>query len=154
MGEHADKPDRTEQSRQDEDATRAMPPVRGSGDPDGSSTDTQRRRRNAPSVDWNKAKEQIVALLAGVARWLGVIFAVILVLQVIFVIGEANPDNSIATFVRDWSEGLALGFEDLFTPDDAKLRTLVNYGIAALFWLVVSAIVAKIIRRIGDSIDV
>ena len=43
----------------------------------------------------------------------------------------------------------ALGFKDLFTPDDPKLQVLVNYGIAALFWLIVSAILAEIIRRVG-----
>lgn len=159
MGEHADRPDGAQQVRQDDDETRAMPPApaapaSGGGDAASSRAEGARRRRSTPSMDWRKAKEQIVALLAGVVRWLGVIFALILVLHVIFVIGEANPDNSIATFVREWSDGLVIGFQDLFTPDDTKLRTLVNFGLAALFWLVVSAVVAKIIRRIGDSIDV
>lgn len=167
MAEHVDKPERTEQlsgeGRQDEDVTRAMSPQPPAGSAGASSSGAAssdngsqraKRRRAASSVDWAKAKDQIVGLLAGVVRWLGVIFAVILVLEVIFVIGEANEDNGIATFVRNWSEGLAVGFENLFTPDDAKLQVLVNYGIAAIFWLVVSSIVAKIIRRIGDSIDV
>ena len=166
MAEHVDKPERTEQlsreDRQDDDATRATPQQSPAG-PAGATSMNEAsndngsergRKRRASSADWAKAKEQIVGLLAGIARWLGVIFAVILVLHVIFVIGEANEDNGIATFVRNWSEGLALGFQDLFTPDDNKLRVLVNYGIAAIFWLIVSSIVAKIIRRIGDSISV
>jgi hypothetical protein len=36
-------------------------------------------------------------------------------------------------------------------PTDPKLSVLVNYGIAAIFWLVVSAIVAKVIRRLGAT---
>jgi len=112
------------------------------------------KRRAESSVDWSKAKERIVGLLSGVVRWLGVIFAVILVLRVIFVIGEANGDNGIVTFVESWSDSLSVGFEDLFTPDEFKTQILVNYGIAAIFWLIVSALVAKIIRRVGDSINV
>lgn len=102
-------------------------------------------------VNWVRVKDQVVGLIAGIVRWVGLIFALILVLHVIFVVGGANPDNGIVSFVGDWSDGLALGFKDLFEPADEKLRVLVNYGIAAIFWLVVSAIVTRIIRRIGGA---
>ncbi|WP_425468482.1 hypothetical protein [Prauserella rugosa] len=96
-------------------------------------------------------RERAVGLLAGIVRWAGLIFALILVGHIIFVIGEANPDNSIVSWAADWSEGLALGFHDLFQPTDPKLSVLINYGIAAIFWLVVSSIVAKVIRRVGGG---
>jgi hypothetical protein len=64
-------------------------------------------------------------------------------------VGGANPGNGIVTFVTSWSDPLAWGFKDLFTPGDAKLRVLVNYGIAAIFWLIVSSIIARLIRRLG-----
>ncbi|WP_092530331.1 hypothetical protein [Amycolatopsis arida] len=102
-------------------------------------------------MDWLAVKDRIVGLLAGIVRWVGLAFAAILVLHVVFVVGDANPDNGIVSFVRDWSDSLALGFKDLFTPDDAKLRVLVNYGIAAIFWLIVSSVLARIIRRIGGT---
>jgi hypothetical protein len=73
------------------------------------------------------------------------------VIHVIFTVGSANPANGIVSFVKSWADGLALGFSDLFTPSDEKLRVLVNYGIAALFWLVVSGILAKVIRRVGGA---
>lgn len=104
-----------------------------------------------PSVNWREAGLRITGLLATLARWAGLLFAAILVLHVIFVIGDANQDNGIVRFVNDWSQSLALGFEDLFTPEDAKLRVLVNYGIAALFWLIVSSVIARIIRRLGGA---
>jgi len=111
----------------------------------------ERQPRAKRQVDWGRVRDQAVGLLAGVVRWVGLIFALILVLHVIFVIGGANPDNGIVSFVRDWSDGLALGFTDLFEPEDEKLRVLVNFGIAAIFWLVVSSIVTRIIRRIGGT---
>ncbi|PWV78328.1 hypothetical protein SAMN05421630_10458 [Prauserella marina] len=102
-------------------------------------------------ADWRAVKDQVVGLLAGIVRWVGLIFALILVLHVIFVIGEANQDNGIVSFVSDWSRSLSLGFHDLFQPEDPKLSVLVNFGIAALFWLVVSSIVARLIRRVGGA---
>jgi len=108
-------------------------------------------KRSGPKFDWRDAKDRIVNLVAGVARWIGLLFALVLVMHVIFVVGDANPENDIVTFARAWSETLSVGFKDLFAPADPKLNVLVNYGIAALFWLVVSAIVAKIIRRVGGA---
>lgn len=94
-------------------------------------------------------RSSIVRVLAGIVRWAGLVVVVILVLRVVLTIGGANPANGISSFVTEWSNTFSLGFKDLFTPGDAKLRVLVNYGIAALFWLVVSSILVRIIRRLG-----
>ncbi|GAB3702353.1 hypothetical protein GCM10027598_00470 [Amycolatopsis oliviviridis] len=55
------------------------------------------------------------------------------------------------SFVRGWADGLLPAFKDLFMPEDAKLRVLDNYSIAAIFWMVLSGILAKIIRRAGGA---
>jgi hypothetical protein len=111
------------------------------------------RVKRGSDVDWRRIKDQGVGLVAGVVRWVGLIFAAILVLHVIFTVGSANAGNGIVSWVRGWAESLSIGFKDLFEPNDAKLRVLVNYGVAALFWLIVSAIAAKLIRRIfGASV--
>lgn len=91
----------------------------------------------------------VVNLLAGIVRWVGVLFAVVLVLHVILVIGEANPQNGITQFVASFADTVSIGFKDLFTPDDVKLQILLNYGIAAIFWLVVTAIVGRLLRRLA-----
>jgi hypothetical protein len=92
-------------------------------------------------------KAAVVGALASVVRWAGLVVVVILVVRVLLTVGGANPANGITSFIRSWSDPLAWGFKDLFTPGDGKLRVLVNYGLAALFWLVVSSILARIIRR-------
>lgn len=91
----------------------------------------------------------IMNLLAGIVRWVGVIFAVILVVHIVLVIGEANPASGITTFVTNFADAVSLGFKNLFMPADPKLQVLVNYGIAAVFWLVVSAIIARLLRRLA-----
>jgi hypothetical protein len=106
--------------------------------------------RRAP-VDWRRTGGRAASAVASIVRWVGLVFAALLVIHVIFTVGSANPDNGIVSFVKSWADSLALGFSDLFTPSDEKLRVLVNYGIAAIFWLVVSGILAKIIRRVGGA---
>lgn len=94
-------------------------------------------------------RASIVGVLASVVRWAGLVVVVILVIRVLLTMGGANPANGITSFITSWSDLLAWGFKDLFMPSDAKLRVLVNYGTAALFWLIVSSILARIIRRLG-----
>lgn len=99
-------------------------------------------RRTAAEV-----RASVLGALAGVVRWAGLVVVIILVVRVLLTVGGANPDNGITNFITTWSDPLAWGFKNLFTPSDAKLRILVNYGLAALFWLVVSSLLARIIRR-------
>jgi hypothetical protein len=96
-----------------------------------------------------EVRGKTVGILAGLVRWAGLIVVIILVVRVLLTVGGANPNNGITTFFVSASDPLAWGFKDLFTPGDAKLRVLVNYGIAAIFWLIVSSIVAKLIRLLG-----
>lgn len=92
-------------------------------------------------------RSTVFGILASLVRWAGLVVVIILVVRVLLTIGGANPQNGITSFVTSWSDPLASGFKDLFTPTDAKLRVLVNYGLAAIFWLIVSSILARIIRR-------
>jgi hypothetical protein len=134
MGEHADKTHKTLR----EDDTRSLPAQ-------------DHAERPGREIDWRGVRDTTVGFLAGLARWIGLVFAAILVLHVIFVVGDANPGNGIVSFVSGWADTFSLGFKDLFTPADAKLKVLVNDGIAALFWLVAGALVARIIRRVGGA---
>ncbi len=84
---------------------------------------------------------------ATIVRGVATLFAVVLVAQIVLTLGSANAENGIVKRVADLAGPLALGFKDLFTPDTVKTQVLVNYGLAAIFWLVVGAVLAKVIRR-------
>lgn len=146
MGEHSDKKAPGSEAT---DATQAIVPGGSVSTYQNSDNTDEPKPKPRRSVDWKAVKDQVVGLLAGIVRWLGLIFALVLVLHIVFVIGEANAENSIVSWAADWSDGLSLGFHDLFQPSDPKLSVLVNYGIAAIFWLVASSIAARIIRRVG-----
>lgn len=102
---------------------------------------------NPPRRD---VRPRVVNTVATVIRWIGLLFALILVIHVVLTVGNANPANGITSFFADWADPIALGFRNLFTPADPKLFVLINYGIAALFWLIVSNVLVKIIRRFGN----
>jgi hypothetical protein len=94
-------------------------------------------------------RSNVVGVLASVVRWTGLLLAMVLVAHVLLTVGGANPDNSITRFFSSVADPLALAFKNLFTPENAQLRVLVNYGLAALFWLVVSSVLSRLIRRLA-----
>jgi len=75
------------------------------------------------------------------------LFAVVLAAHIVMVMGEANPANGVASFVRGFSAAVSLGFNDLFTPANAKIQVLLNDGLAAIVWLAFGAVVTALIRR-------
>lgn len=108
------------------------------------------RQPSSTSVRGTRKRTRIAGILATVIRVVGWLFVLILVAHVALQLGpDANPANGITRFVEYWADRLALGFRDLFTPPDARLRIVVNYGLAALFWLVVSSVLARLVRRLG-----
>lgn len=94
-------------------------------------------------------RTRAVGIAAGIISWVGLALAVVLVVHVVLTVGGANPANPITTTVKQLAEPIALAFKDLFDPEDAKLRVIVNFGLAALFWLGVRAIVLKLVRRLN-----
>jgi hypothetical protein len=101
-------------------------------------------------ADETRTRANAVELLATIVRWAGLAAAIILVTHVILVAGEANPANWITRVVRNLADTLAFVFKDLFNkPADLKLRILINYGIAALFWIIISGVLSRLIRRLA-----
>jgi hypothetical protein len=106
-------------------------------------------RDSSSRTSARRGRSRFFGILATVIRIVGWLFVVILVGHIVLTLGDANPANDITRFVAYWADRLLLGFQDLFTPADETVRVLVNYGLAALFWLVVSSVLARLIRRLG-----
>jgi Na+/H+ antiporter NhaA len=99
-----------------------------------------------------RTRTRVVGLVAGIVRWVGLVAAIILAVHVLLTVGDANQANWITSFFRAWADPLALGFKDLFLskPDaDRKLRVLINYGLAAIFWLIISTTLTRLLRRLA-----
>ncbi len=85
---------------------------------------------------------QLVRLAAGVV-------AAIIAAGILLVVLEANPTNDIVSAVHDAARALAGPFDGMFTLDSAKATIAVNWGIAAIVYLIVGALIARLIAAIG-----
>jgi hypothetical protein len=103
--------------------------------------------RTAPGQA-GRTVRRLLRLIASVIKLIGLVVALILVVHVIFVAGHANPANYLTAFISTWAASLNLGLSNLFTPKDALVAVVIDYGIAAVLWWVVCGLVARILRRL------
>ena len=78
----------------------------------------------------------------------GVVAAIIVAGILLFVL-KANPSNDIVSAVHDAARALVGPFDGMFKLDSAKATLAVNWGIAALVYLIVGALIARLIALIG-----
>lgn len=97
----------------------------------------QRSARRADNAD------TIARLIQGLTGVVVAIFAA----HVLFVVLDANQANGFVETVYLLAKTLVLGLGDVFTPDDAVLGVVMNYGLAALVYLVAGQLVSKALRR-------
>lgn len=111
---------------------------RGDGYYDDDPRSSRRRERRIREEERGRARASrttTVRVTTAVITILSSVFAVVCALHILFELLQANSANSLVIFVSDFARGLALFFHDLFTFEFRWLRVLVNYGLAALFWL-------------------
>jgi hypothetical protein len=81
-----------------------------------------------------------------VVTGIGALFAVIEVVYILMIVLGANQGNGFFHFVKSLAEPLALFFPGLFSISNADMAVFVNYGLAAVFWLVVTGFIARLLR--------
>jgi len=77
------------------------------------------------------------------------VIALILILHIVFVLVGANSGNGLVGGLADLAGVLAWGFKNLFTNANDKLATVLNYGLAALVYLAIGAVLARLFRNLG-----
>jgi hypothetical protein len=75
------------------------------------------------------------------------IVAAIIVIGIVLVLIKANPNNQIVDFILDVGRFLTTPFHNLFPQDNPRQDILVNWGIAAIVYLIVGALIARLVRR-------
>jgi hypothetical protein len=112
---------------------------------------TTRRRSGRRARDGNGLRtgvRRVSDRAADLVRVLAMIICVLLALHIAFVVFSANQDNAIVRTVNDWADWFAWRFRDMFVPKDERVGVLVNYGIAAVVYLVAGRVLASLIRRV------
>ncbi|MFD0902053.1 hypothetical protein [Actinomadura sediminis] len=110
----------------------------------GTDRDPRTGRRRAP-----RAPGRAAGAVATAVSVVTTIAVAILAIHILFVVFEANTGNEIVRWFADGAGWLAWRFEDVFRPDDPKIAVAVNYGLAALVYLVVGRLIAALVRRLA-----
>jgi hypothetical protein len=105
-----------------------------------------RRHRDGDGV--RAGVTRISSAAATVVTIIAMIICVLLALHIAFVVFTANQDNSIVRTINDRADWFAWRFRDMFVPKDQRVGVLVNYGIAAVVYLIAGRVAAGLIRRI------
>jgi hypothetical protein len=75
------------------------------------------------------------------------IAALILILWIFFFVFDANRANDLVNWVHHSANWLAAWSKDLFTVDNDKWRTTLNYGLPAVIYLLVAHAIAGRVNR-------
>ncbi len=86
---------------------------------------------------------------ASLVRLAGTALAVLLIAHIAFVLFNANFNNGLVSWVAQWSEVVGLWFVNLFDTGNTTFTIILNFGLAAVFWLVVTGIIARVLRSVG-----
>jgi hypothetical protein len=103
-------------------------------------TTSSRANRHAGAAVARASIARAVILITGA-------IALLLVVAILLVVLEANRSNELVQFVRDAAGVLAGPFDDLFTLDSNKAERAVNWGLAAIVWVVLGRLVAGLLLR-------
>lgn len=106
----------------------------------------------AAGVRVRRAMRTIMNLLAVMVRLVAGAFAVILLVRVGLAFIAVNPNNAIVEWIIRFANIIVWGFRDLFLPADPRIALAANYGLAAVFWLVVGVIATRMLSRIGQLV--
>jgi hypothetical protein len=87
-------------------------------------------------------------MVATLLRVIGTIIVAILVVYILLTVFGANPANAFAVFIKGAADTFSLGLSNLFLIPDHKVAIAVNYGIAAVVWLIITSIVVGLVRRV------
>jgi len=91
---------------------------------------------------------KIVRILNGLISVVTGLFAAVLAIHIVLVVGEANMSNGFAQFITGWAAAIDLGLSGLFTPASEKAQVALNEGIAAILWLIIGTALTTLIARI------
>ena len=122
----------------------ARPAVPASAvDPDG--RPVERSRRQGRRETSARAFEQGASLLVRVVQLVVSIVVAIIVAGILLVVLKANPTNSIVSEVHSWAHWLVGPFDGMFSFHSTNTAIAVNWGIAAVVYLFVGVLIARLI---------
>ncbi|HWC83407.1 MAG TPA: hypothetical protein VG756_25915 [Pseudonocardiaceae bacterium] len=87
------------------------------------------------------SRNSLARLISGI----GALFALIEVVYGLLLLFNANQTNGFFNFMRALANPLALFFPGLFNVGNHVAAVILDYGLPAVFWLVVTGFVARLV---------
>ncbi len=85
--------------------------------------------------------------LARIVRALAGLIALIIVVAIVLFVLGANQSNAVVSAIHDAGAWLVGPFKNLFSIHKPKLAMAVNWGLAALVYLIVGHVIASLLVR-------
>jgi hypothetical protein len=85
--------------------------------------------------------------LARIITVIATVVAAIIAAGIVLKVLGANPSNQIVSIVLDAANWLVAPFRGLFSIHDADWRVIVNWGLAAVVYLALARLVARLLVR-------
>jgi len=85
--------------------------------------------------------------LARIVRSLAGLIALIIVVAIVLFVLGANQSNAVVSAIHDAGAWLVGPFKNLFSIHKPKLAMAVNWGLAALVYLIVGHFIASLLVR-------
>jgi hypothetical protein len=88
-------------------------------------------------------------LLARVVNLVVSVVVLTIVAGILLVVLKANPTNTVVSDVHSWARARSLvgPFDGMFSFHNARVAIAVNWGIAAVVYLLVGGLIARLISR-------
>jgi xanthine/uracil permease len=88
-------------------------------------------------------------LLARIVRLVTAVVVGFIVVGIALHLLDARAGNALVGFVYDVAGWLVTPFKGIFSPSGAKLRIAVNWGLAAVVYAIVGAVLARFLAGAG-----
>ncbi|MFI0373679.1 hypothetical protein ACH35V_37965 [Actinomadura sp. 1N219] len=105
------------------------------------------RERRSFSSGAAAARRRAVGIAATAVSAVTTVVVLILAVHITFVAFEANTANDLVRWFGDRATDLCWQFKDVFQPENPKAEVAVNYGLAALVYLIAGRLLIGLIRR-------
>jgi hypothetical protein len=114
-------------------------------DRDGRPVGVSRRQRGRGAAGRRFATG--AGLLARVVHVVVSVVVLVIIAGILLVVLKANPTNTIVSDVHGWARWLAGAFDGIFSFHNARVAIAVNWGIAAVVYVLVGGLIARLIGR-------
>lgn len=114
-----------------------------------SETSAPRGREEHAPLNVGELVWKVAKVVASVVRVVAYVIAIVLVAYVLLTLVGVNPLNAVAQVVGGVANATVLAFRDLFLVADPTFAVVVNYGLAAVFWVLVAEFGSRIVRWLG-----